>query len=51
MSLPLVCLIIACVCFFLGAFNVPKPAVNWLCAGLAFIVLSWIISGAVIVHG
>ena len=48
MSVPFVCLVIACVCFFLGAGNVPKPAVNWLCAGLGFIVLSWLTGGAVL---
>jgi hypothetical protein len=34
--LSLICFIIAIVCWFCGAFNVPRPAVTWLCAGLAF---------------
>jgi hypothetical protein len=49
MTFSLLCLILACVCFFLGAFNVPRA--NWLCAGLGFVVLSWIVAGSVIVHG
>ena len=48
MSVPFVCLVIACVCFFLGAGNVPKPAVNWLCTGRKFIVLSRLTGGAVL---
>ncbi len=35
------CLILAAVCFALGAFNVPKA--NWLCAGLFFVTLGFLV--------
>ncbi len=35
--------VLAIICWGLGAFNVPRPAINWLCAGLAFAGLGlWI---------
>lgn len=51
MTISLLCLILALVCFILGAANVSRPPINWLCAGLAFIVLSWIVVGTIPLRG
>jgi hypothetical protein len=37
----LICLLLAAVCFALGAFNMPKA--NWLCAGLFFVTLGFLV--------
>lgn len=50
MSISLLCLILACICFFLGAANVNKPPLNWLCAGAGFVVLSWLVAGVIAVY-
>lgn len=36
-----ICLILAAVCFGLGAAGVPH--LNWISAGLMFVVLSWLV--------
>lgn len=48
MNASTLCLLLALVCFVLGAFNVPRA--NWLCAGLAFVVASWLVGGAVLLR-
>jgi hypothetical protein len=47
MSLSYLCIILAFVCWLLGAANVSRPPINWLCAGLAFCALAWLIVGTV----
>jgi len=39
-----ICLILACACFAIGAFNKLAPSdINWTNAGLAFITLAMIL--------
>ena len=41
-------LILSCISFFLGAFSVPVPRINWLCLGFAFWVLAILFGGHVV---
>lgn len=50
MTLSLLCLILAFACFLAGAIGV-MARINWLCAGLAFVVLATILGHVVIVLG
>jgi len=47
MSIGLLFLILAAISFFLGAFNVARPPINWLCLGLAFVVCLWLFTGTI----
>lgn len=48
MTLGLIFLIIAFVCFIISAANINTPPVNWLSVGLAFWVLALIVGQAIV---
>ena len=45
-TLPLLCMLLACVSFFLGAAGVPLGRVQWLCLGFAFWTLAIVLGGS-----
>lgn len=51
MTLSTIFLIIALICFILAAFGVSVPRTNLGWLGLAFVTLSWLIAGGVVLQG